>query len=90
MASDKAVRLGVILDWLEKGSITLPDAAARIRTMRLHEGSQRSAGEVTGHDANGDLPAHDPGTFAAVSDAYTSGKINLTQYQALSEAAGLK
>lgn len=90
MTSDKAVRLGAILDWLEKGRVTTADAAARIKGMDLGKGTARSAGETLGHEANGDLPAHDPASFAAVCDAYAGGRITLAQYQALSEAAGLK
>lgn len=90
MASDKAVRLGAILDWLEKGRITTADAAARIRAMGPVRGPDRGGGKVMADDANGDLPAHDPASFAVVSDAYTSGRITLTQYEALAEAAGLK
>lgn len=89
MVSDKAVRLGAILDWLEKGHITTADAAARIKTMGLGKGAERGGGQVVADDANGDLPAHDPGSFAAVSDAYTSGRISLAQYEQLAEAAGL-
>lgn len=87
MASDKAVRLGAILDWLEKGRISLTDAADRIRDLKLHEAPQRSTGQVLAADANGDLPVPDGSTFSEISHAYTAGRISRHQYEVLATAA---
>jgi hypothetical protein len=89
VASDKAVRLGAILAWLEKGRITLPDACERIRSLGLGDGEPKSTHQVLAADANGDLPVPDGSTFSEISDAYTSGKLSRSQYEALAEAAGV-
>lgn len=89
LTADGAVRLSAILGWLEKGRITLADACARVRRLRLHQGTQRSAHQVLADDANGDLPAHDPGSFAEVASAYVAGRLTRHQYDQLAEAAGV-
>lgn len=86
MESDKAVRLRAVLEWLERGHITLPDACARIRSMNLAHGQDRSAGQVLAADANGDLPVPDGTTFSEISAAYASGRITRPQYERLAEA----
>lgn len=89
MSSDKAVRLGAILDWLEHGRISLADACERVRRLELHKAPERSAGQVLAAHANGDIPVPDGSTFAEISHAYTSGRLTRAQYERLAEAAGV-
>jgi predicted kinase len=87
LTADGAVRLGAILGWLEKGRITLADAAGRIRAMQLGHGQARSPHQVLAADANGDLPVPDGSTFAEVGRAYVAGRISRHQYEVLAAAA---
>lgn len=89
LTADGAVRLSAILGWLEKGHITLPDACERVRRLQLHRGAQRSAHQVLADDVNGDLPAHDPASFAEVASAYVAGRLTRAQYEHLAAAAGV-
>jgi len=86
LTADSAVRLGAVLDWLEKGRITLADACARLRRLGVPQGSPCSAAQVLAADANGDLPAHDPSSFAEVASAYVAGRITRHQYEQLAQA----
>lgn len=86
LTADSAVRLSAIIGWLEKGHITLADACERLRRLGVPKGRRRSAAQVLGADANGDLPAHDPSSFAEVSSAYVAGRITRHQYEQLAQA----
>jgi hypothetical protein len=85
--ADASVRLRAVLDWLEHGHITTAQAAARIRAMHFPVPAAKTVFHQQYADVNGDPEAPAPGSFFAVSDAFSQGRIDQEQYAALAQAA---
>jgi hypothetical protein len=87
VTDDAEVRLQAVLDWLEHGRITTAQAAARVRTMHFPAPPPKTAHQRMEDAATGDPEVPPPGSFFAISDAFTAGRIDKDQYAALAKAA---
>jgi hypothetical protein len=88
--SDQQVRLESVLSQLHDGHISTAEAARQVRTMTFPPKPRLTAYQLQEAAGLPDPEPPEPGSFFAISDAYTQGKINRAQYEALYEAAGGK
>jgi hypothetical protein len=86
-AKDTEVRLQAVIDWLEHHRITTAQAAARVRAMHFPVPPPKTAHQRMEDDVTGDPEVPPPGSFFAISDAFTAGRIDQDQYAALAQAA---
>ncbi len=85
--SDQKVRLDALLDDLEQGRISLPDAMAQVRGMNWSRRAGKTAFQTRLADAVNELEGPPPpGSFADVAEAYHAGRIDLHAYEQLQRA----
>lgn len=84
--SDQEVRLDHLLKQLEEGHLSTEDAARQLRVMTFPVKAART-NHQRWEDEIGDPEVPEPGSFFAISQAYTEGRISRRQYEALAEAA---
>lgn len=85
MVSDLDVRLKALVEQLENGQVSLPDAAAAVRKMKFPPVPQKTPHQTMEDSVVGDPDP--PGPFATVSGAYAAGRIDRRAYETLAAAA---
>lgn len=85
--SDAGIRLEHLLEGLENGRISLPDAVSQVKKLGFEEPPAKGAHQRMAEDANGDPEVPADHSFYQVSRAYTLGRITRYQYEQLAAAA---